>query len=498
MAEMTISKSQYMKGLQCPKALWFYRHRKDLKPEVTPEQQALFDTGDMIGKLAMRYFGEGGVEVDNEYWDVSGAIEATNSLVKKGETLIFEATAKHPVDGGYSRIDILKKVDETDFWDLIEVKSSTEVKDYHIDDMAFQYHVFYGAGYKIRKCFMLVLDNSYVRQGEIDPSRIFKLEDISDLVFSKQAEVEAVAGQLGYILQRPKEPDVRIGARCFAPFECEYKAHCWQNVPDYSVFNIFRKQKAEEIMHTHGADLESLPENLWPAGNKFIDLRSYFSRDILVDKANIRAFLKQLEYPLYFLDYETIMPSLPLFDGTRPFQQLPFQFSVHIQKEEGAELTHLEYLHKDTSDPRRNFAEKLIEYCGDSGTVVVYNQAFEIARNKELARDFPVLSDAITSINARVIDLLIPFRSRWLYNPVQKGSASIKAVLPAFTELSYDELAISNGGQAMQQYGDFMAGRFSEDLWPDLWKNLTEYCKQDTYAMVLLLDVLKRYGSADE
>lgn len=146
-----------LKGLQCGKALWLYRHRKDLAPEITPEKQALFDTGHEIGELAMRYFGEG-VEVTNEYWDVMGAVEATEQYIKVGHDIIFEATAVHPVNGCYSRIDILKRVEGSDEWDLIEVKSSTQVKDYHIDDMSFQYHVFYGAGYRIRKCFMMVID----------------------------------------------------------------------------------------------------------------------------------------------------------------------------------------------------------------------------------------------------------------------------------------------------------------------------------------------------
>ena len=490
-AQHTISKSQYVKGLQCPKALWLYRHRKDLAPEITPEKQALFDTGHVVGELAMQYFGHG-VEVTNEYWDVKGAVEATKKFIARGEDIIFEATAIHPIDGGYSRIDILKRVDDSDEWDLIEVKSSTSVKDYHIDDMAFQYHVFYGAGYKIRKCFMMVLDNSYVRNGDIDPSQLLRLEEISGPVFAKQGEVVAVAGQLGYVLERKDEPDVSIGARCFAPFECDYKPYCWAHVPDYSVYNVFQKPKAEEIARHHGVTLEKLPEHIRPGGVKGLDVESYLSGETIVDRANIAAFLGNIEYPLYFLDYETVMPAVPLFDGTRPFQQIPFQFSVHVQQSPGAELVHHEYLHKEQTDPRRAFAEKLVELCGNEGSVLVYNQAFEIARNNELANDFPEHAAAIQAINARVLDLLVPFKSRWLYHPNQNSSASIKAVLPAFTDLNYDDLEIGHGGEAMRQYGAFMSGDLHESLWPDLWDNLTEYCQQDTYAMVVLLDVLRK------
>lgn len=461
--------------------------------EIDAETQARFDTGNEIGELAMRYFG-GGTEVTNAYWDIKGAIETTQKLIKDGSDIIYEAIAMHPIDGGYSRIDILKRVEDGDEWDLIEVKSSTNVKDYHLDDMAFQYHVFYGAGYKIRKCFMMVIDNGYVRDGDIDPQTLFRLEDISGEVFARQSEVESVAGQLGYVLERKKEPDVSIGARCFAPFECDYRDHCWKYVPDYSVYNVFQKPKAEEISRKHGAALEKLPTDIRPGGVKAFDVNSYLSDETIIDQDSIRGFLDQLQYPLYFLDYETVNEAIPLFDGTRPYQQIPFQFSIHIQESLGAELTHHEYLHKEQSDPRKNFTERLVDMCGQNGSVIVYNQAFEIARNNELAAEFPEHAAAIEAINTRIIDLLVPFKKRWLYKPEQKSSASIKAVLPAFTDLSYDGLEIVNGSEAMLQYGSFLKGRLGGDDLTTLWSALTEYCKQDTYAMVLLLEVLRKHA----
>lgn len=490
MEKHTISKSQYVKGLQCPKALWLYRHRKDLASEIDAQTQARFYTGNEIGVLAMRYF-DGGVEVGNEYWDVNGAIETTQQFIKDDHDNIYEATSMHPIDGGYSRIDILKRIPDSDEWDLIEVKSSTSVKEYHLDDMAFQYHVFNGAGYKIRKCMMMVIDNSYVRAGEIDPKALFRLEDISGAVFARQGEVDAVTGQLRYILERKKEPDISIGARCFAPFECDYRSHCWKHVPDYSIYDVFQKSKAEEIARQHGVTLEKLPSHIRPNGVKGLDVESYLSGETIVDQSNIKGFLSQLQYPLYFLDYETINPAIPLFDGTRPYQQIPFQFSVHIQKSLDADLVHHEYLHKEQTDPRRAFAERLIDLCGHDGNIIVYNQSFEIARNNDLARDFPEYAAAINAINTRIIDLLLPFKSRWLYHPDQKSSASIKSVLPAFTDISYDDLEISHGGDAMLRYTAFINGSLPEGDLSALWNNLTKYCKQDTYAMVLLLQNLR-------
>lgn len=490
--EPKISKSQFIRGLQCPKNLWLYRHKKELAPEIDSQKQALFDTGHDIGELAKAYF-NGGVEVTESYKEIAAAATTTQKFISEGHDIIFEATAVHPIDGSYSRIDILKKVPGTDQWDLIEVKSSTSVKDYHVDDMSFQYHVFYNAGFRIRACYMMVIDNTYVRQGAIDPSQLFMMEDISPLVFSKQGEVENVAGQLGYILERKDEPDVSIGARCFAPFECDYKAHCWKHVPEYSVYNVFTKAKADEVVKRHSTfDLAKLASDLLPTGNKGIDVASFLSGKTHIQPALIKSFLANLRYPLYFLDYETLMPAIPLFDGTRPFQQIPFQFSVHIQESPGRELVHKEYLHKQKTDPRPDLVRNLVDACGLDGTVIVYNQAFEMARNNELAQEFPQYAAALDAINGRMLDLLVPFRSRWAYHPKQNGSASIKAVLPAFTDLTYEGMEIDNGGEASLQYLMFMQGKLSDEDSKTLWKNLDAYCGQDTYAMKVLLNVLEK------
>ena len=493
----TLSKSQYIRGLQCSKSLWLYRNRKDLAPETTAEKQGVFNIGNLIGQLAMDRFPDG-VEVTNEYWDIKGAIEATNSFIATGQNVIFEATAIHPITGGYSKIDILKRVNGTDQWDLIEVKSSAKVKSYHEDDLAFQYYVFNGSGYKIRKCFMMLVDNSYVRKGDIEPANILRLEDISKSVLSKQGEVKKVTNDLCDVLEKSGEVDVQIGAKCSQPFECEYKSFCWDHIPNYSIYNIFQKKKAEIIERQYGAALEGLPVELYPGGLKGIDLASYFDGKARVDSAKISTFLAGIQYPIYFFDYETIGPTIPIFDGTRPFQKIPFQFSLHVQKAPGQKPVHYEYLHKEQSDPRLALAAKLIELCGSEGTILVYNQSFEIARNNELAKEFPMYRDALQSINSRIVDLITPFKKRWLYHPSQNGSASLKDVLPTFTDLNYNDLEISDGGDAMRQYAAFMEGKLDKSLWNNLWEDLSKYCEQDTHALYALLGILEKIAGKDQ
>ena len=204
--------------------------------------------------------------------------------------------------------------------------------------------------------------------------------------------------------------------------------------------------------------------------------------------------MQKLVYPLYYLDYETVMPAIPLFEGSRPYQQIPFQFSLHIQKKQGGECKHTSFLHKQKTDPRRALAEFLIQSCGKKGSIIVYNANFEKSRNKELAEMFPDLAENIHAVNDRIVDELIPFRSRFLYHYLQQSSASIKKVLPAFTSLSYDELDIHNGNEAMEGYLDFIEGNLTLKEEQNLFQALETYCGQDTYAMVLLMDVLYKYS----
>jgi hypothetical protein len=206
----------------------------------------------------------------------------------------------------------------------------------------------------------------------------------------------------------------------------------------------------------------------------------------------IRAFLNGLHYPLYFLDYESINPPIPLFDGTRPYQQVCFQFSLHVLTAPDAPLQHYEFLHDSMTDPRPALCKKLFELCGDSGDIIVYNASFESSRNNEMARDLPEYADGLNAINARIVDLLLPFRNRALYSPKQNGSASIKKTLPAFTDISYDNMEIGNGTDASQWFVAFMQGKLSPDQIAEMRANLLKYCGQDTYAMVALLRVLEQ------
>jgi len=489
-----ISKSQYLKGVRCPKMLWLYRHRPDLAPEVTEGQQYLFDTGHEVGVLAQKCF-KGGFEITAPYYKIDLAIKSTQKAIRDGKKYVFEATACSD-DGAFSRIDVLSKVDGTNEWDLIEVKSATEIQDYYLDDIALQRYAFSNAGYNIRKSELMHIDNEYVRYGALDPDKLFKIEDCTDLIIDRMTEVKITVRDLLAVLNTEKEPEVAIGNHCRDPFACDYIPYCWQGIPDYSVYTVFTGRKREELLSQEIIEISSVPDNFELTDRQHTEVRAFKTNEIYCDSDAIRAFLDQLEYPLYYLDYEAIWPAVPLFDRSSPYQQIPFQFSLHIQKHKGAAPEHVGFLHTEVSDPRPEFIKALIAKCGDKGSVVVYNQSYESRINNELGRDFPEYRSDLENINARMVDLLVPFRSRYLYHPQMKGSASLKSVLPAFVpEMSYDDLEISDGEMASIRYLSCIKNLISDEEKQKIFSNLKKYCCRDTLAEVKLLDVLYAYGN---
>ena len=484
-----LSKSQYLKGLQCPKALWLYRHRPDLAPPISEKKQWLFDSGHEVGNLAQAYW-EYGYLIDDAYYEIDKAIESTNRAIADGQNVIFEATACSP-DGAFSRIDILQRIHSTRNWDLIEVKQSTGVKDYHLDDIALQRYAFARAGYNVRRSVLMHLNRDYIRMGELDPNQMFLLEDCTEWTQARMTGVKSHLAALLDVVNQADQPSVPIGRHCRSPFECDYMDHCWQHVPEYSIFNVFGGAKLDGLIAAGIVDISGLPAGLPLTHRQRIDIQSYERQSMHVDRAGIADFLISLEYPLYYLDYETIFPAIPLFDNSSPYQQVPFQFSLHIQHNKGGKLTHIEFLHIGKSDPRLDFVNALIDSCGTAGSVIVYNMSFESRINRELSTIFPHHADKLANINSRMVDLLVPFRSRHLYHPKMMGSASIKRVLPAFApELTYEDLAINDGDMASRNYLKCLKEMVSEDEKHQIYKNLKRYCQMDTYAEVRLVEEL--------
>lgn len=481
-----ISKSDYVLGIKCPNAIWFKKYRKDLQPEMN---QAVLDNGTAVGELACDRF-PGGVRIVAKPWEDT-AIKQTKSAISDNAPFIYEATLSTDT-GEYCAVDILRNNNDGT-WDIIEVKSTTAPHDYHYIDASFQRYVFTKCGIKIRNCFIMTLNPGYVRHGNLDLEQLFALHDVTaDLqdIETVQHEIERIRA----VLDGPELGIAISKTKCNKFYECGYKCHCWKDVPQYSVFDAFKGALADEIYSKYGADLRNVPVELREQQMHKGDIEAFLDNIDVINKDVLREFTGRLKWPLYYLDYESIMPAVPMFDNSRPYQQICFQFSLHVQQIPGGELEHYEYLHNDqNTDPRPGLIRKLIETIGNTGSVIVYNQGFEQGRNTEMARDFPEYAEQLMAINERMLDLLIPFRVRGLYRPCQNGSASIKQTLPAFVpEMSYENLGIHNGTEASDQFMAFMTGKQTAEQTKEMMANLHEYCGQDTMAMVRLLEVIQK------
>lgn len=474
-----LSKADYALGCFCSKALWLKKNNREL--------YRFSDENDCsVQNLAHQLY-PAGIRITAEYWDVLNGVMQTKKLAADNSVL-FNAVAELP-QGMFCHADILQKDGRS--WNLIEIKAANSVKPEHVNDITFQYNVFSKAGYPIKNCFVLHLNKDYVRGAELDVYQLFVLENVTDMVLQKSAEVAEVSAHLLNIELQPEAPQVFVDKKCL---ECEFYSCCGKGIPEYSILNIFRANQIKATYDKNASyDIMDLAAEEY-SGKTAIDIRAWQNQEIYVDKVQIQNFLDELIYPLYYLDDETFMSPVPLFSASGPYQQIPFQFSLHIQDKPGGECRHISFLHKERSDPRRAMAECMVQSCGKTGSVVVYNEVFEKTRNKELAAMFPDLADDIYAINDRVVDQLLPFRNRGLYHYSQHSSASIKKVLPAFASLSYDDLEIHNGSEAMEGYLDFIQGNLLPQEEQKLFASLETYCEQDTYAMVLLMDVLYQYA----
>ncbi|MBL7945761.1 MAG: DUF2779 domain-containing protein [Flavobacteriales bacterium] len=490
-----LSKSTYIRGRQCTKALWLYKHRRDLMAPVDAASQAIFDTGTAVGELAQQLF-PGGVDCtpDTPY-DFAPAIAATQAAIERGERVIYEAAFLH--DGVLAALDIL--VRDGEGWRAYEVKSSGSAKEYQVHDAALQAHVIEGCGLRLLDVSIVHLDTSYVRRGALEVDKLFAITSVKGQVDREREAVPTRIAELKRIVQQAEVPDVDIGAYCSAPFECDFKHHCWAHVPaEGSVFELSRGMGREWELYRAGILLlKDVPTGtkLSAAQRHQVEAAQRGTRTI--DRPALRGWLADLQYPLHHFDFETFMSAVPLFDGTRPYQQLPFQYSLHIQHGPGTAPEAHAFLGSGTGDPREALVAQLLADIGPVGDILVYNASFEVSRIKELACDLPHHSKALLALLTRVKDLHTPFKAGWYVVPAMRGRTSIKVVLPALVpHLRYDDLNVKEGSTASLLFAQLVSGTYTGDV-GQLRADLLAYCGLDTLAMVEILHVLQREAVQD-
>ncbi len=484
MGNKPVSDGRLLKGFQCKKRYWLEAHRPELKQCDTTGNAWKQMVKEEVEAEAIRFFGEG-LRISGR--TEKSAARATRKALEREEALIFDAVFIH--GDMVTRVDAML-LEETGYA-LYEIKSSAGIKDVYFNEAAIKWAVLTLCKVPLSRSYILHINNKYVRTGALDVSRLFIKKNITQVVKRRQEEVIKTVDDLLSI--KKDKPNIHIGSWCNDPYECDFKHHCWRDVPTPSVFDLHKLpgNKKFELYRRGIVRFEELAGevDLSPAQQRQVDAE-LTGRDF-IDITSLSGFLEQIRFPVYFLDFETFQQAVPRFDNLRPYEQIPFQFSLHIVRKEGGEAEHIEFLAESGYDPRRQLAEKLVAVMGKEGTILAYNQSFEKSVIKRLAENFEDLGEGLEAMLGRFADLMYPFEQGLYYTRAMNGRHSIKTVLPALVpELSYSGMAIGHGGEAMNAYAMLHLVKDPAEA-AAIRTSLLEYCKLDTYAMVRIWDKLQ-------
>ena len=493
---MTLTKSKYVAGMQCPKFLWLDRNMPEQKKEQDDTRMLI---GKKVGELAMSYFGEySEIVFDPQNFD--GMLSETKRLLESGTEIITEAAFSH--EDNFCIVDILRKVNGG--YEIIEVKSSTGTKDdeaarvdtVYLDDMAYQYYVLKNCGLNITKVCLMRLNSGYTRSGALDLQQLFVLTDCTELILTMQEGIQSCINHIKAIAMQKDEPEREISSSC-KKTGCAYADWCFRHLPENNVFQIdwsMWGSKKDAAYREGYVTFEDMLGNPTLNEQQLLQIETAINNlPPHIEPHSIRQFLSGLSYPLYHLDFETFQQAIPLYDGVKPYQQIPFQYSLHIQDKSCEEPVHKEFLAKEGQDPRRALSERLCADIPPDVCVLAYNAPFEKTQIKNLAKHFPDLAEHLMRICGNIQDLAVPFKKGYYYCREMGGSYSIKAVLSALCgddpELDYNKLElIQNGGDAMNAFAALHEQSPEEIV--KIRAALLAYCKLDTLAMVKVLEKL--------
>ncbi len=476
-----LSKSKYCNGIQCQKMLWLDKYKNEEKEKINNE--SVFDNGQEVGELAKNIFGN---HVNIEFnKDLNIMLRETEKYLKEKNIVLTEASFVY--DDNFCSVDILVKNNNN--MEIYEVKSSTEIKDIYIEDLAYQTYILKKLNYNITKSSLIIINSNYIRYGDLDLHKLFVIEDLTNEINNKLNEVEVNIKKIKETMAINNEPLIDLGIHCVTPYECPFFKYCTKSLPLKNVFNIRGMSNSKKFslykegIYSYEDLLDAKINDKYKQQIEF----ELFHKEPIIDKNKIKEFLDTLSYPLYFLDFETFQQPIPLYDGVKPYMQIPFQYSLHYIEKENGKLEHKEFLAEASIDSRRLLAESLVKDIPRNVCTLAYNMSFEKTVIKNLAYLYPDLREHLMNIHDNIKDLMIPFYKREYYTEEMYGSYSIKYVLPALfpndDALNYHNLdLIHNGSEAMNAYANL--GNLSEEEQLKIRKNLLKYCELDTFAMV--------------
>lgn len=484
----TLSKSKLLLFLNCPKSLWLEIHWHDLRHD-SDATETKFEVGNTVGEIAQRLYDPKGKGIvfnaqENGYTETyaqsMAAIDGTRPLFEAGFTA---AGAK-----AFADVMLPAKKGGKRVWRMVEVKSSGKVKDYHRNDAAIQAFVARQAGVSLASIALAHVDTKWVYPGGGDYAGLLKEVDLTDEAFGRAEEVEGWIAEAQKLLKKRKPPETRMGRHCSKPWECGFYEFCAEQAPqtDYPVAwlpDVRAKALTEFLTRSDSIDMRQVPDTLLNDTQLRVKKHTLTNK-VYFNRKGASAALAGFSLPAYFLDFETILYAVPIWKGTRPYQQIPFQFSLHRMARDGA-LTHKSFLDLSGNDPSKALAESLVAECGKQGPIFAYGADFEKRCIKGLAERLPRMKNELLALEARIIDLL-PIAESYYYHPTQQGSWSLKNVLPTITpKLDYSGLeGVQNGGMAMEAYREAIAPKTTKTGKAKIEQQLLEYCKLDTLALV--------------
>ncbi len=490
---MQLSKSDYTTYLKHPAWLWIKKHAKTILPPIDPATQAIFETGHEFEQYAEALF-PGGVTLGfNDYDEYLSLPERTTQALDEGVLTIFQGRFEH--EQLTFICDVIQVVRNKEV-DLIEIKSSTSAKPEHIVDLAFQMVVLEKCGYEVRNISVIHVNNQYVRNGVIDSKLITAKTDVTESVkaardFTLQKIDEAL--QVMALSECPDVSPLSTDSKSFGEWLEIYK-HLKSPKPS-SIFDLCQMdaKTLQNLQANNITLIKDIPADFVLKPKQRLQVEALRQGHPTIQADKIKEFLDTFTYPLYFFDYETLGSLVPYFDGLKPYQQLPFQYSLHVLDGPDAELRHEEFLHRDSANPAEPLTKSLMSHIGDSGTIITWNMGFEKCCNSLLGTLLPEYADFYATLNNRIVDLMTPFSQNWYIDAAFCGSASIKKVLPALIpELSHKLLDISDGSTAQRLWMEAVLDGKRPDEKDKILGDLIEYCKLDTLAMVEIFNVLRK------
>jgi hypothetical protein len=477
-----LSKSRFLAGLQCHKRLYFEIHSPELATPPTPDRRAIMDMGTDVGVLAREFF-PGGVLVQETHRQIPAALARTAELVADPNVpAIFEGAFVW--QGILVRVDVIERLDATR-WRLVEVKATSKVKATHLDDLTIQSAVLEGAGLVVDGCYLMHLNTQYVfLGGELKLEEMFALENMTVEIQARRILVQPQLAEMWNVLQRPAPPMIAPDGHCYQPYECPFWDHCTKEKSPRWVFHLPGSSKIQKLLKKEGVEtIDDIPAHF-----QLSDIQQHVKANVEWISPLLRSRLQSVRYPVHHLDFETFMPAIPVFPYTRPYRPMPFQWSNHIEYEDGT-VVHQQYLCTDGRDPREELALQLLECLGETGSICVYSE-YERFLLFALGDVLPHLKPALSKVVRRLWDLLSVIQQHY-YHPDFHGSFSIKTVLPALVPaLAYDDLTIQNGAVAAVMYQKMVFSETDLIERAHIAQALEEYCGRDTWAMVELRRVL--------